>query len=873
MTEICFEPGPSEQDARDALRALSSRLAADTPILALGGRHAVNAGQAVFASVAILRVFGAKTLAALSLSIAGSASFRDSGGAEDAVAAAERLRQLASSLPLDGPARLERLRFGAEGRQTMTFLCRRLTVSGSPPLFLAAALDLPCASSDAPAPGAPSALHAGPAPAQRAGAERFLWRTDADDRLVEIGPQLTEAVGETPADLMGQSLARIIASFDADQGMRLALLLERQESFSGVEILWPIAGSLARASITLAGSARFDPQLRFLGFRGFGLIFKEPAPEAPRLDEPNVVPLHPSPDKAVEREGLGGGPAGASTPEEQSAIFAVAASLSKAGQTAQNKDHEGIAQRFEQAPSSGSRAQLADLARRLEAEWPGERGPAGAAQAAQSKISLDAGPALDALPIGVLICSDGAPSFANRFLLDLLGCADLGCAEAIGALAPIIKRAPGQGDSVDLRDGAGKAVPWRIRRQALGSQNLELISLQARNEAPRAEAELRHYQREARDLNAILDTAMDGVAVLDSQGRIKALNRSGEALFCYDKAEVAGEPFTALIAPESRERAAAYFQGLKSNGVASLLNDGREVLGLTRQGGTIPIFMTLGRIGRAGSSAAAEQDQRYCALLRDMSHWKKVERELDEARREAERASALKSDFLAKVSHEIRTPLNAILGFAEVIMQERFGPIGSERYKGYLKDIHSSGALVMSLVNDLLDLSKIEAGKLELSFESVDANHIVTQCVSMMQPQASRARVITRLSLAPQLPHIFADERSLRQIVLNLLSNAIKFTRPGGQVIISTALTEANCAALRIRDTGVGMSDDDLEVALEPFGQVSASRLKGGTGLGLPLTKALVEANRAVFSIKSKPHEGTLVEVAFPPARVVSNRK
>ena len=216
--------------------------------------------------------------------------------------------------------------------------------------------------------------------------------------------------------------------------------------------------------------------------------------------------------------------------------------------------------------------------------------------------------------------------------------------------------------------------------------------------------------------------------------------------------------------------------------------------------------------------------------------------------------------------------LNAILGFAEVIMDERLGPIGNARYKEYLNDIRNSGALVLSLVNDLLDLSKIEAGKMELSFEAVDVNAIVSECVSIMQPQASAARVVMRLSLAPQLPHICADERSLRQIVLNLLSNAIKFTQAGGQVIISTALTDANCAALahsRHRRRHVGRRCRDRAAALPPGGSARGS---GGTGLGLPLTKALVEANRASFTIKSKLHEGTLVEVVFPPARVVANR-
>ncbi|MDB5644168.1 MAG: sensor histidine kinase, partial [Hyphomicrobiales bacterium] len=185
--------------------------------------------------------------------------------------------------------------------------------------------------------------------------------------------------------------------------------------------------------------------------------------------------------------------------------------------------------------------------------------------------------------------------------------------------------------------------------------------------------------------------------------------------------------------------------------------------------------------------------------------------------------------------------------------------------------IHTSGAHVMSLVNDLLDLSKIEAGKLELNFGAVDANRIVAECVSLIQPQAARERVVVRQSLAPRLPNIVADERALRQIVLNLLSNAVKFNEPGGQVIVSTALTDAGHAVVRIRDTGIGMSESEIETALEPFRQIASSRGgTRGTGLGLPLTKALIEANRASFSIKSKTAEGTLVEVAFPPTRVLA---
>jgi signal transduction histidine kinase len=282
------------------------------------------------------------------------------------------------------------------------------------------------------------------------------------------------------------------------------------------------------------------------------------------------------------------------------------------------------------------------------------------------------------------------------------------------------------------------------------------------------------------------------------------------------------------------------------------------------------------------SNGEAEERRRSHALslesarneVRDLkAHveaFKKTEAEMRAATRDAQRAAAAKAEFVAKISHEIRTPLNAITGFAEVIMGERFGPIGNERYREYLKDIHAAGLHVVSLLNDLLDLSKIETGQLDLSFANVSLNELTQQCVGIMQPQASRARIIIRTSLTPGLPQVVADERSLRQIVLNLLSNSIKFTGPGGQVIVSTAFADSGEAVLRVRDTGVGMSEKDVEAALEPFRQAATSGSwgSGGTGLGLPLTKALAEANRAHFSIKSAPNAGTLIEVAFPPTRI-----
>jgi PAS domain S-box-containing protein len=508
---------------------------------------------------------------------------------------------------------------------------------------------------------------------------------------------------------------------------------------------------------------------------------------------------------------------------------------------------------------------------------PPENAPVAAAPEPRDEIAHNAAAVLERLPVGVLVSRLEAPIYLNRALLDMLGFASADVFHEAGGLdrlfhgrQPEDLTAAANGGTIPVIAASGDVISVEGRMQTIEWDGAPATLMSFRKPSDpdllphvrSLEAELRQAESSNRELHAILDTATDGVATLDQNGRILSLNRSAEALFGYEQNEVAGESFTILLAPESHSAATEYLAGLRANGVASLLNDGRDAMGRARQGGSIPIFMTLGRLGATG--------QKFCAVMRDMTQWKKVERELRDARREAERASQLKSDFLAKISHEIRTPLNAILGFAEVIMDERFGPVGNQRYKDYLKDIHASGGHVMSLVNDLLDLSKIEAGKLDLNFGAVDANKIVAECVSLIQPQATTDRVIVRSALASRLPKIVADERSLRQIVLNLLSNAVKFNEPGGQVIVSTALTDAGHAVLRIKDTGVGMSEAEVQTALEPFRQIQTSRAHGGTGLGLPLTKALVEANRASFTIRSKKNEGTLVEVSFPSTRVLA---
>ncbi len=226
--------------------------------------------------------------------------------------------------------------------------------------------------------------------------------------------------------------------------------------------------------------------------------------------------------------------------------------------------------------------------------------------------------------------------------------------------------------------------------------------------------------------------------------------------------------------------------------------------------------------------------------------------------------------FLAKVSHEVRTPLNSILGFTELMMGEKLGPIGNDRYKGYIDDIRQSGLYALSLLNDLLDLSKIEAGKFELDFAAVNVAESVDECVRLLQPLAKRERILLRVSFVPNLPMVLADPRRLKQILLNLISNAIKFTGDGGQVIISAKQFDNGELQLRVRDNGVGMTADELALAMQPFQQLdTAPRKQSGTGLGLPLTKALIEASRARFVLSSEPGIGTSADVLFRPDRLV----
>jgi len=246
--------------------------------------------------------------------------------------------------------------------------------------------------------------------------------------------------------------------------------------------------------------------------------------------------------------------------------------------------------------------------------------------------------------------------------------------------------------------------------------------------------------------------------------------------------------------------------------------------------------------------------------------------EANQARAEAERANYAKSELLANMSHELRTPLNAIIGFSELMRDELFGPLGNPRYRDYASDINYSGALLLDLINDILDLSKAESGRLELLDEVVDLEECARAGTRLMRERAERARVALDHRCLSRVPPLRADRRRLQQIVLNLLSNAIKFTPPGGSVVAFTTRAPNGGARLIVEDTGIGIAPEDIPKVLEPFGQASiiTQPEREGTGLGLPIVAKLARAHGGDMTLHSTPGFGTTVMVDLPAHRLVA---
>lgn len=779
--------------------------------------------------------------------------------------------------------------------------------------------------------GAPSAsAPAGPASPVRLPL-RFLWQTDTDGRFSLDSAAFLQAAGTRTTSVLRRPWSEVATALGLDPQARIAEAMAKRETWNGILVQWPLDGAnhatVELSGVPVFAGARTFAGYR--GFGICRSIAPSPSaavppPAATAAPTPQTPePAHDRPETslasptmpAAESRDEPVAPSALVEPPKNVLQFRPANDARTPSLSAvENRAFDEIARRLTQTFDIKPRQQDSEPPRpesQTATDRPAVERASATGTDATTETAIDqpshqpawltaaSVPArgdsgkdrmlLDLMPSGVLIYRLDRLLYANRAFLEQTGFASVSALQDAGGLdALYVEPGPASASSAsndgmplkiavpgDERPASdarlfsilwdGEAAHALIVPQAQAAQpashdaETPAATEAATLVAPPPSASQRPLPPTNSEFDAILENAADGIVLFDRSGAVISSNRSAQVLFNIPATDFVTQNVADLFAVESQRIVLDYFESIDQQAAATPEDHGREVLGRTRIGGFVPLSMTMGKIGHDG--------ERFFAVFRDLSQLKKSESDLLYARRKAERASVATSDALARISHEVRGPLNTIIGFANVMLEERFGTLGNDRYSEYLKDIRASGERAIAIVDDLVNITSIETGNVELTLVSQNLNEMVEQCVGALQPQANRERVIIRTSLAHALPQVLADNQALRQITMNLITSSIRFSKAGGQVIVSTAAADNGGAVLRVRDTGRGLSEAELASAMEPQRIAPPSDRIDRSSIDLSLARALAEANRARFQIRSSAQTGTLIEVAFPSAR------
>ena len=433
-----------------------------------------------------------------------------------------------------------------------------------------------------------------------------------------------------------------------------------------------------------------------------------------------------------------------------------------------------------------------------------------------------------------------------------------------------------QAEADALAEWRRDSAVWTL--MALGmTAVIALLTIHVERQQARREQDQARLARASRRIRGILDSMVDAVVTIDARGRIETFNPAAERLFGYAEAEVVGKSVNILLPENLHADHDRSMAGYRPEAGSRIIGVDREVLAVRRDGTTFPITLAVSAVrleDEAGPGGEEGGQRVFVGAIRDITKRKQQEAELLASKSQAEIANRAKSEFLANMSHELRTPLNAIIGFSEILDSEFFGKL-NDRQKACAKDIHDSGRHLLDIVNAVLDMSKIEAGRYELTEEVVDPADALAQCLMMVRDRAEDARVELRSGIvdgvAGELPAVWLDRRAFKQVVLNLLSNAVKFTPDGGRVTLSACVEEDGSLAVTVADTGIGIAPEFMEHLFQPFRQAdnAVSRSFEGTGLGLSISKNLMELHGGSLSCASTPGIGTTMTARFPAERTI----